>query len=222
MLISLSCASAVGQPDEDQAGAWYMYFGSASLGNGPLGVQGDLQYRNWNLGGDLEQLLLRGGATWTPSATNVKLTLGYAYIRTGEFGSSTAFSEESRIYQEALLPQKIGSRLYLTHRFRYEQRFVQNQDFRTRYRYNLFLNLPLNQSDLSQGAIYLAVYNELFVNGQREIGSGRTVEVFDRNRTYGALGYSISNGLRIQFGWMRQTTDTWAKNQWQCSAHHTF
>lgn len=214
--------SIVAQPDEDQLGAWYMYFWSANVGDGPFGFQGDLQYRNWNLGGDLEQLLLRGGGTWTPEGTNAKLTLGYAYIRTGEFGTGTSFVEESRIYQEALLPQKIGTRVYLTHRFRYEQRFVQDQDLRTRYRYNLFLNIPLNQTDLSTGAIYLALYNELFINGQREIGQGRTVEIFDRNRTYGAIGYSIRNGLRVQVGLMRQATDNWAKNQLQVSAHHSF
>lgn len=210
------------QPDEDQLGAWYMYFWNTTIQESNVGFQGDVQYRNWNLGGDLEQLLLRGGLTYKPENTSVKFTLGYGYIRTGEFGTGKAFSEESRIYQEALLPQKIGSRFMLTHRFRYEQRFVEGQDFRTRYRYNLFLNIPLNQTDLQKGAIYLAVYNELFINGQRDIGDNRTVEIFDRNRLYGALGYSVSDAMRVQLGVMEQTTDSWSKRQLQLSLHHTW
>ncbi len=210
------------QPDEDQLGAWYMYFWNTTVQESNVGFQGDVQYRNWNLAGDLEQLLLRGGLTYNPENTTIKFTLGYGYIRTGEFGTGTSFSEESRIYQEALLPQKVGSRFLLTHRFRYEQRFVEGQDFRTRYRYNLFLNVPLNQSSLNQGAIYLALYNELFINGQREIGDNRTVEIFDRNRLYGAVGYAVSDAMRIQLGLMEQTTDNWSKRQIQLSLHHTW
>lgn len=218
-LISLP---AFTQPDEDQLGGWYMYFWNTTIQESPVGFQGDVQYRNWNLAGDLEQLLLRGGLTYKPENTNIKFTLGYGYIRTGEFGTGTSFSEESRIYQEALLPQKVGNRFLLTHRFRYEQRFVEGQDFRTRYRYNLFLNVPLNQTTLDQGAIYLALYNELFINGQREIGDNRTVEIFDRNRFYGAIGYSVSDAMRVQVGLMEQTTDAWSKRQVQLSLHHSW
>ena len=211
-----------GQIDENEMGTWYMYFWNTTINDGPWGFQGDVQHRNWDIIGDLEQLLLRGGLTYQPQNTQVKLTLGYAFILTGEFGSGNATSQESRIYQEALLNQKVGGRLYLTHRFRYEQRFVEDQDFRTRLRYNLFLNIPLNRKDLQPGAVYLALYNELFINGQRGIGDGREVELFDRNRTYGALGYSVVKGLRVQAGFMRQVTDNWGKGQIQLSAHHTF
>ncbi len=199
-----------------------MYFWNTNFSNDKWGLQGDVQYRNWNLLGDLEQLLLRGGLTYSPENANIKFTLGYGHITSGAFGESDATSAEQRVYQEALLPQKIGSRIYLTHRFRYEQRWVENQDFRTRYRYNLFLNLPLNQQDLSKNAIYLALYNELFINGEREIGNGNRVEFFDRNRFYSALGYSISNDLRIQAGYMKQTLNALSKGQIQLSLHHSF
>ncbi|MDN5201920.1 DUF2490 domain-containing protein [Fulvivirgaceae bacterium BMA10] len=210
------------QIDEDQLGAWYMYFWNTSIKESAWGFQGDIQYRNWDLIGDLEQLLLRGGLTYQPNNTPVKFTLGYGYVSTGEFGSGTNTVTESRIYQEALIPQKLGGRFYVTHRFRFEQRFVESQDFRTRWRYNVFLNVPLNKKDLQPGAVYIAFYNELFINGQRNIGDGRMVELFDRNRTYGALGYSVKEGLRVQFGLMRQKTNSWSKKQLQLSLHHKF
>ena len=210
---------AEAQINEDKLGAWYMYFFNTTFKESSWGVQGDVQYRNWNVAGDLEQLLLRGGITFKPKKTDIKLTLGYGNVTTGSYGSDNATTTESRIYQEAIFPVQFGTRFCTNHRFRYEQRFVENQDFRTRYRYNFFLNIPLNKAEMDDKTIYLALYNELFINGQRNIGSGNTVEIFDRNRLYLSIGYMIKKGLKLQLGVMNQTTDNWSKNQLQLSFH---
>jgi hypothetical protein len=207
---------------EDHLGSWYMYFYTAKFKESKFGIQGDIQYRNNNFIGDLEQLLLRSGLTYNPKNTNVTLTLGVANITTGVFGDSNETNNENRIYQEVLLPQKVGTRIYLTHRFRYEQRFVENQDFRTRYRYNLFLNIPVNKTTLSKNAVYVAFYNELFINGEKNIGSNRRVTVFDRNRFYMGLGYGITDKIKVQTGYMNQSLENFSKNQLQFSLHHNF
>ena len=211
--------SSSAQEKNDQLGAWYMYFYNTTFKESPWGIQGDLQYRNWNMGGDLEQLLIRSGITYQPKKAQIKFTLGYGNITTGIIGSSNVTSGEHRIYQEALYPVKFGNRIYTNHRFRYEQRFVEGQDLRTRYRYNLFINVPLNKKTLEKKAIYIALYNEIFINGQRNIGYN-SVEIFDRNRAYAAIGYVIKNGLSVQLGIMNQTTDNQSKNQFQVSLHH--
>jgi len=210
------------QIETSKTGAWYMYFFNHQFKNSQFGLQGDLQYRNWNTLGDLEQLLIRTGLTYTPKDVNALFTFGVANITTGEFGDSNETAGETRLYQEALIPQKLGKRVYLNHRFRYEQRFVENQDFRTRYRYNIFINIPFNKDGLSKDAIYGAFYNELFINGQTDIGDTRTVELFDRNRTYLGIGYVLKPGQRFQFGWMNQKTVNWGKGQFQLSFHHKF
>ena len=221
ILVSLiTPISSSAQEKNDQLGAWYMYFYNTTFKESPWGIQGDLQYRNWNLGGDLEQLLIRSGITYQPKKAQIKFTLGYGNITTGMIGSSNVTSGEHRIYQEALYPVKFGNRIYTNHRFRYEQRFVEGQDLRTRYRYNLFVNVPLNKKTLEKKAIYIALYNEIFINGQRKIGENNSVEIFDRNRAYAAIGYVIKNGLNVQFGIMNQTTDNQSKNQFQVSLHH--
>lgn len=210
------------QFDDNQLGAWYMYFFNTTFKESNWGVQGDIQYRNWDIIGDLEQLLLRGGITYKPENSNIKLTLGYGNITTGAFGDPSSTVSESRIYQEALFPSKIGNGIYLNHRLRYEQRWVENQDFRTRYRYNMFVNIPFNKEEhFKEKSTYLALYNELFINGQRDIGNGNRVQVFDRNRIYIGLGYVIKKNLNVQFGWMRQSTNSWDKSQLQFSLHHT-
>jgi len=208
--------------DEDQFGAWYMYFVNTKFENSQFGIQGDYQFRFWDFGSDLEQILLRTGATYRPKDADILFTLGYANITTGTFGESDVTTVEHRIYQEALFPQKIGSRFLLTHRIRSEQRWVEDQDFRTRFRYNLFLNVPFNDTKLDKGVIYAALYNEIFINGQTDIGDGRSVKFFDRNRTYLGFGYGIRKNMRIQLGWMRQTTVNRATNLMQFSLHHNF
>lgn len=209
------------QFEEDQLGAWYMYFWNTTFESSTIGLQGDVQYRNWNLGGDLEQLLLRGGVTYKPRGTQIKFTLGYGNVTTGAFGDDKSTTGESRIYQEALFPVSFGKRVHTNHRFRYEQRWVEGQDLRSRYRYNLFINVGLNKPQIDQGTIYLALYNEVFINGERRIGEGRSVEIFDRNRTYGALGYAVRKNLKVQLGVMHQITNGWEKTQAQVSLHHT-
>lgn len=200
-----------------------MYFFQKRFEGSRFGVQGDYQLRFWNVGGgDLEQLLLRTGATFKPANADILFTLGYGHITTGPFGEGTNNIFENRIYQEALFSNKVGARFLFTHRVRYEQRWVEGQDFRTRYRYNMFLNVPFNAQSLGKDVVYLALYNELFVNGQREIGGGREVEYFDRNRTYLGLGHGLRDNLRMQAGWMKQSTATWAKGQLQLSLHHAF
>ncbi len=204
---------------EDDMGAWYMYFYDVKFGESKWGVQGDLQFRNWNYIGDLEQLLLRSGITYRPFDNNTVLTLGYGNITTGERGDSNETVSESRIYQEVLIPNKVSSRIGLKHRFRYEQRWVEDQDFRTRFRYNLFLTVPITNKTMQPKTVYLSMYNELFVNGQKEIGNNRMVEYFDRNRFYAAIGYQFSKGQKVQLGLMNQTLNNSAKNQIQLSLH---
>lgn len=210
------------QFNEDKVGAWYMYFFNTTFKESSWGVQGDVQYRNWNMGGDLEQLLIRGGITYKPKNADIKFTLGYGNITKGTFGADNSFVSESRIYQEALIPTKLSNRFNLTHRFRYEQRFNDGQYFRTRYRYNLFVNIPITKNKLEPKTLYLALYNEIFINGQRDIGNEGEVEIFDINRFYSAIGYMFSSKMKIQLGLMRQSTNTWNKNQLQLSLHQKF
>lgn len=218
------CFSSLGfaQPIQNQVGAWYMYFWNTTLKASQWGFQGDLQHRNWDYGSDLEQIMLRGGLTYQLEESNAKFTLGYASIISGEYGSSKATNHESRIYQEALLNNALGKRLYLTHRYRYEQRILPNDEFKTRWRYATFANVPINKKTLEPKTVYFAFYNELFIHGPVLSQNQSTGSLFDRNRLYGAFGYVVKNGLRMQLGIMNQTTANWSKNQIQVSLHHTF
>jgi hypothetical protein len=210
------------QENQDKLGSWYMYVFNTSLNDSKWGFQGDIQHRNFNILGDLQQIMLRGGINYKPKNTPLKLVLGYANITTGTQGSSDEIFAENRLYQETSFAVKLGKKIYSNHRFRYELRFVDDHNTRTRYRYSLFINISLQGETIVAKTPYIAFYNELFINGQRNIGMGRTVEFLDRNRLYSAFGYMIREGLKVQFGLMRQTTNLSGKNQLQLSFHHSF
>lgn len=182
---------------QSKFGAWYMSFNTVDF-NDNWQLQNDIQYRNFNAIGDLEQLLLRGGLGYNLSENNNNFLLGYAFIRTGELDTENNVQEEHfdehRIYQQFITNQQFG-RFYLSHRYRLEERFLKN-DFKIRFRYFLNLRVALNNKTLQKNTVYFSTYNEVFINGQGTI--------FDRNRLYGAFGYHFSNSFRVDVGAMAQ------------------
>ncbi len=215
-LIFIAVTATLAQ-SPSKLGGWYMYFANAQFRTSPFSLHAEVQYRNHKIIGDLEQLLLRSGLQYNLKDKSATFTAGYGYILTQREGAENQSVSENRMYQEALLRQRIG-RVFINHRFRFEERFIENRSFCTRYRYALFLNIPLNKKDLSKNAWYLALYNEVFLNGH----SKDDLPVFDRNRLYGALGYKIQDQLGIQLGYMSQNFGPSSKEQVQLSVHHNF
>lgn len=199
----------------DQTGAWYIYFGSIKPKDSKFSLDPEIQYRNHNFGGDLQQLLIRPIAKYQV-LPNINLGLGYAYVLTEQAGDIDFPNRENRIHQEVILSQSAW-RINFRHRFRYEQRFVEDKDFNTRYRYCLFVDVPLNKPEITNNTVYLALYNELFINGTK---TDDTRNVFDRNRVYLGSGYRFSKDFAIQLGWMNQILENNSKGQIMLSLHH--
>lgn len=195
-------------------GGWYMYFSTIQIKNSDFKIHFEIQDRNHNLADDLEQLLIRTGLQYNP-VENVTFTGGYGFIQSEQIGEFDFPKIENRLYQEVLLAQKI-SKLPIRHRFRYEQRFTENVDFRTRFRYMIAIDVPLiKQNDVTK--LYAAFYNELFING--EINESST-SLFDRNRIYLGTGYKLQNNLALQLGVMNQFLENDAKPRIMLSLHH--
>ena len=60
---------------ESETGNWMMYFGNQKLSD-RWNWHNEIQYRNYNFAGDLEQLLFRTGIGYNLSANNNNLLLG--------------------------------------------------------------------------------------------------------------------------------------------------
>ena len=172
-----------------------IYFGNNKL-NEKFNIHNEVQYRNYNAVGDLEQLLLRTGLGYNLTPNNNNLLLGYGFIRSENYQNldTKLVLNEHRIYQQFITKQSFG-RVSLSHRYRLEERFVAD-DFKMRFRYFLATNVALNHKLLVPNTIYLSAYNEIFINAKNQL--------FDRNRIYGGLGYKVSNNLKLEIGYMNQ------------------
>jgi len=198
-IIALSLISFAAKSQDSSLGNWLVYIGSKQL-NSKWNLHHEIQHRNYNAIGDLEQLLIRTGLGYNIGSRS-NLLLGYGYINSENFtgnGNEQKTVEEHRIFQQFITKQSIGS-VTLQHRYRFEQRFVED-NFKTRFRYFLGLNVPFKDSKY-----YLSAYNEIFLNGESN--------VFDRNRIYGGLGYKISKGIKIELGYMNQVFETSSRDQ---------
>ena len=190
---------------DSDLGNWLIYIGNKKLNNG-WNIHNEVQYRNYNAIGDLEQLLLRTGIGYNLTENNNNILLGYGYILSENYIGETdekVSVNEHRIFQQFTTKQKIG-KVGLSHRYRFEQRFVED-DFRMRLRYFLGINIPLQYKEDGKNPLYLSAYNEIFLNTESS--------VFDRNRVYGGLGYKFSNALRMELGYMNQFFENSGRDQ---------
>ena len=218
LLLAFISVSNFGFAQEDNdLGAWYIYFGNFRFKESPWAIHGEAQYRNHNTIGDLEQLLLRTGLQYNHKSGNASFLAGYGSITSQAEGDATNSIHENRLYQEVILKQTIG-KVGFMHRFRYEQRWIDNLDFKTRFRYAIFVNVPINSIGLGEkGSWYVQGYDELFINGEK---LDDKFEYFDRNRLYLGLGYRVMKNLAFQVGIMQQATDSKSKTYLQFTAFH--
>ncbi|WP_296380336.1 DUF2490 domain-containing protein [Winogradskyella sp.] len=192
------------EAQDNNLGNWLIYIGNKKL-NKKWNIHNEVQYRNYNAAGDLEQLLLRTGLGYNIT-DNSNLLLGYGYILSKNYISETddkVTVNEHRIFQQFATKQSLG-KVGLSHRYRFEQRFVED-DFKMRLRYFLGINIPLQYKEERKNPLYLSIYNEIFLNTRSF--------VFDRNRVYGGLGYKFSENLRLELGYMNQFFETSGRDQ---------
>ena len=190
------------QAQESDVGNWLIYIGNKKV-NSKFNLHNEIQYRNYDAIGDLEQLLLRTGLGYTFKDNSSNLLLGYRYIVSENYKDENEkyAINEHRIFQQFTSSQTIGS-IKIQHRYRFEQRFVA-LDFNQRFRYFVSFNIPLKIKKNTQ--TYLSVYNEIFLNTNSP--------VFDRNRLYGGIGYNINNNIRVEIGYMNQFFEKYNRDQ---------
>ncbi len=190
------------QAQDSNLGNWLIYIGNKKL-DSRWNIHNEVQYRNYNAVGDLEQLLLRTGLGYNITE-NSNVLLGYIlsenYI--GETDEKVSVNEH-RVFQQFTTNQSIG-KVGISHCYRFEQRFAED-DFKMRLRYFLGINIPLQYKEDGKNPLYLSMYNEVFLNTESS--------VFDRNRVYSGLGYKFSKNLRLELGYMNQFFENSGRDQ---------
>lgn len=199
---------------ESNTGNWLIYLGNQKI-NDRWNWNNEIQYRNYNFVGDLEQLLFRTGIGYNLSENNNNVLLGYAFIHSEPYIAGTDNKQkttEQRIFQQ-LISRQIFDRFYIQHRYRIEERFLETA-FKMRFRYFLGLHIPLNKKEMTKDAVYLSLYNEIFLQDREP--------VFDRDRIYGAFGYVLNPYLRIEAGYMVQLLSGGHRGQLQLALFNNY
>ena len=184
--------------------AWLMYFGNYKFSD-QVGLHAEVQWRRSDVFSENQQLLLRTGLDFYLKPS-LRFTIGYAFVETypyGEFAVQHAFPEH-RIWQQLLIPQDLG-KVKLAHRYRLEQRMIgnastgrfENGRYENRARYMAKATINVTNGE---HPIFVALYDEVFINFGKDVG----YNIFDQNRLYGAIGYSISPALKMELGYLYQ------------------
>lgn len=205
-LLLLFAAATISAQKSD-TGNWFAYLGNQKINN-RLNWHNEVQYRNFNFAGDLEQLLIRTGLGYNLSENNNNVLLGYAYIHSEPYIAGTeekTRTDEHRIFQQFITKQQFG-RVSISHRYRFEQRFLQD-DFKMRFRYSLALNIPINKKVMEKNAVYASLSNEVFINTKQNY--------YDRDRVYGGIGYCFSKYVKVEAGVMSQLLPATSRTQFQ-------
>lgn len=211
---------AQNQVRQQPAGQWLMYFGDNKI-NDKWGIHTELQLRNYFLKNTVEQTLTRVGINHYINPRSM-ISAGYGAIYTTPSnendGGITTF--ENRIWEQLILRHR-NYNIFLEHRYRLEQRFIENrttdtQTYEGRIRYRFMALFPLYNISPRLRHYFLAGYNEIFVNLGREVSG----EIFDRNRLYFAMGYQFTPKFNIQVGYLNQVIGI--PNQLSPNINHNF
>ena len=199
--------AANGNAQKTDIGNWFLYLGNQKINN-RWNWHNEVQYRNYNFAGDLEQLLLRTGIGYDLSENNNNVLLGYVYVYSEPYVNGTdekLNNNEHRIFQQFITKEKFG-RVNIQHRYRFEQRFIED-DFKIRARYSVSLNVLINKKEMEKNAIYASANNEIFIKTKSRY--------FDRYRIYGGIGYCFNKNFKVEAGVMSQILQSSSRTQFQ-------
>ena len=191
---------------------WVLYTGTHKLTE-RVNLLTEYQWRRANGFQDWQQSLLRTGLEYE-IIPKVSVMGGYAWVRSFPYGAQPILHEfdEHRLFEQVNLVSKVG-RLEVQHRYRIEQRFLEQYAlgntgavvqvdpiFRNRIRYRALALLPLSRKTMEDQTLFLSVNNELFVG----VGKGIAKNPIDQNRFIAALGWRFNTNANVQVGYLNQ------------------
>ncbi|HPM31299.1 MAG TPA: DUF2490 domain-containing protein [Chryseolinea sp.] len=137
------------------------------------------------------------------------IPIGGMYVWNFKYGKQPVayVNDEARIWHQITYIHST-SRFHFHHRFRMEERFLQNkgQDDETfstqlyRARYRFLVNIALNKTKIEKGTWYASVWDEFFYGW----GSGDTFNKIDQNRFSVGIGYQIAPKISVTAGALYQ------------------
>jgi hypothetical protein len=177
----------------------------------------EAHWRRANLGRDWQQLLIRPAINFHLNE-QVLFTLGYSYYFNYRYGAyPIPFQNwEHHLFQQVQLNNHTIGRVRLQHRFRMEERFIaklvasaedptqgvfDRYTYQSRFRYRVWLTLPLGHAQVEPGVFSANFYDEVFLN----FGDSQRMDYLHQNRISALLGYQVSKPFSVLAGYLYQT-----------------
>lgn len=174
-------------------------------------------WRRHDLGENWQQLLLRPAINYHLNE-EVLLTQGYSYYQNYGYSKYPIGYDnwEHHLYQQLQLGGQVIGRVKVTHRFRMEERFIAKMKasdddpdqgvldtytYQSRFRYRVWLTLPLCHDKVEPGVFSANLYDEVFLN----FGESQRLDYINQNRISILLGYQVSKPFSIMAGYLYQT-----------------
>ncbi|MBL8011773.1 MAG: DUF2490 domain-containing protein [Flavobacteriales bacterium] len=197
------------------ANLWLSHWGDQRLA-ARWSVHTEGHLRRAGLGEHAQQLLLRPAVNFHLNDP-VLLTLGYSYYENHPYGAHPIRfpNHEHHLYQQVQLTQPIG-RVGVQHRFRMEERFIARMVpaaddpdagvldryvYQSRFRYRVWVTVPLNRPRTEPGAITANLYDEVFLS----FGDSERLDLIQQNRVSLLIGYQVSKPVGLLLGYLYQT-----------------
>lgn len=192
---------------------WVVYGGDHLITN-RVGLVFDSQLRLTADGDHERQFLIRPGISYA-LGQHVKLSSGYTLLTSGDEANDplAPTKPEHRAWVSAQLAHDLG-RVSVAHRYRYEHRWLpgvrvddggapigETHVSAERLRYSLKAAVPL-ASIAGSHALYFSASDEVFAS----FGGYAGAIAFDQNRASMAVGVRMSSTLRIEAGYMLQSS----------------
>jgi hypothetical protein len=197
---------------QSQFTGWLASFNTFKTGK-KTSIHADVQLRSTDEIKQVQTFLIRSGLNIHLNKKTT-VTTGYAFISNKRIVSNVSgYAPEHRIWQQLLYNHKLKN-IFISHRFRLEQRFISksivvNNELKNdgsvyanRFRYFIRNVLPLKKEATFKKGMFVALQNEVFVNfGNTSTVSGK---FFDQNRLYLATGFRLSPKADLEIGYMNQ------------------
>lgn len=192
--------------------AWFMYFGTHKFAQ-KWSLHAEVQVRRSDFVRGWQQLLLRPGINYHFNS-HAMATVGYCFVESWPYGElpSKAKFPENRFWEQLQFKIQTGKAEWIN-RLRLEQRFVkspvQQPDdtyapgdavYTNRVRIMNRVSVPFKGQKIAPKSFYITAYDEVWVS----FGKNVQLNVFDQNRAYLALGYSIPKLGRLEVGYLNQ------------------
>lgn len=207
VFLSIMCLlfsfNIVSQQPYNKGGYWITYLGDNNI-NDKLGIHTEGQLRNNGINhGQATNFFRLGLNIYTSKTSMVTGGYGFFYVSPSREHVPGNTFRENRVWEQYLMRKKTNF-VFMEHRYRLEQRFIENVtlneskvDHRIRYRFQAIL--PFYNISPYLRYFFFAAYNEVMLNFRRESN-----DIYDRNRLYFALGIQVSPKLNFQVGYLNQ------------------